>query len=242
MQEKNSHNPIFFQNLRFLINKNGVKKATLAKALDIQRDTFTRYMKEKTPLKPKAEEALAKFFNVDVETFRKTDLSKQETSNEPSYFVRNLRFLTNQSGKKHCEIAAEIGINKVNFSNFIRGKHVPSSSTVDKIATYFGVSPSQLLSIDLSQEGHYIEEKEVLSPAATTENEDWKKRAIDAETRLANLIQLTLLTNEKLPPIPTRVKTDSDFAALALNKTAELQNFVNRMASDLLESYNKIKR
>lgn len=242
MQEKFSNEPIFFRNLRFLINKNGVKNATLAKVLKVHRDTFTRYLSKKTPLKPRAEVALAEFFNVDVEALRKSDLSKQEASDEPSYFVRNLRFLINRSGKKHCEIAAETGINKVNFSNFYRGKNMPNSSSVDKIAAYFGVSTSQLLSIDLAQDGHGIKEKETTSPASSSEEDDWKKRAIEAETRLANLIQLTLLTNEKLPPIPARVKTDSDFAALALNKTAELQNFVNRMAAELLESYNKIKR
>ncbi len=85
----------------------------------------------------------------------------QEKINKTELFLQNLRFLVNKTGLKDCQIANDLGIHKVSFSRYFTEERIPKRTVLEKMATYFGVSMTQLLNENIAAE-------QVPVPAAIT--------------------------------------------------------------------------
>lgn len=69
MQAENKQNAIFFQNLRWLVNKTGLRDCDIADALGIHKVSFSRYFSEERIPKRTVLEKIEQYFNT-----RKEDL------------------------------------------------------------------------------------------------------------------------------------------------------------------------
>ena len=74
MQEKSSLNALFFQNLRHLINRSGLKDAQFAEAIGVHKGSLSRYFGAMRVPKRKVLQEIADFFKVSVKDLLTSDL------------------------------------------------------------------------------------------------------------------------------------------------------------------------
>lgn len=79
MQEKSSPNEIFFQNLRHLINRSGLKDAQIAEAVGIHKGSLSRYFGAKRIPRRKVLQGFADFFKVSIKELLSDNLSVDNT-------------------------------------------------------------------------------------------------------------------------------------------------------------------
>lgn len=73
-----------------------------------------------------------------------------------NYFATNLKFLVKISGKTQSEIAAELEFERTTFNGYLTGKSRPYLEGIIEIASFFGVSESELIHEDLSKKGDFV--------------------------------------------------------------------------------------
>lgn len=78
MQEKSSPNALFFQNLRHLINRSGLKDAQFADAIGVHKGSLSRYFGEGRVPKRKVLQEISDFFKVSVKDLLTSDLREAE--------------------------------------------------------------------------------------------------------------------------------------------------------------------
>ena len=59
--------------------------------------------------------------------------------------ARNLKKYIAKSGKDRSDIAREVGLPYSTVTDWVNGKKYPRISNIEKLATYFGVSKSELI-------------------------------------------------------------------------------------------------
>lgn len=60
-------------------------------------------------------------------------------------FAKNLKFFVIRSGRTQSQCAADLGVSKGTFSDWVSGRSHPRMDRVQQIAEYFGISKSELL-------------------------------------------------------------------------------------------------
>ena len=80
MQEKSSPNALFFQNLRHLINRSGLKDAQFAEAIGVHKGSLSRYFGAGRVPKRKVLQEIADFFKVSVKDLLASDLREASPS------------------------------------------------------------------------------------------------------------------------------------------------------------------
>lgn len=60
-------------------------------------------------------------------------------------FAKNLKKLIVKSGKDRTEIAEELGFPYSTLTDWVNGKKYPRINNIEKLASYFGVSKSELI-------------------------------------------------------------------------------------------------
>ncbi len=76
-------------------------------------------------------------------------------------FARNFRNYVDNCGKSQIDIAKDLGYSYTTFNTWYRGKALPNAAKIQTIADYFGITKSQLLDEDSTQEtpNYYYDEK-----------------------------------------------------------------------------------
>lgn len=95
-----------------------------------------------------------------------------------SKFLDNLRKLVKESGKSQKELAADAGITPVTLNRWLQGKREPREEELNRLLVILGTNA------EIIQQNNQKEEK----VQDTTESlEEWKARALRAESELAIL-------------------------------------------------------
>lgn len=68
MQAKNIQNAIFFENLRYLVNKSGLRDCQVADALGIHKVSFSRYFRERRIPKRRVLANICALYNIPLQT------------------------------------------------------------------------------------------------------------------------------------------------------------------------------
>lgn len=74
MQEESSPDALFFQNLRHLINRSGLKDAQFAEAIGVHKGSLSRYFGAGRVPKRKILQEIADFFKVSIKDLLTSDL------------------------------------------------------------------------------------------------------------------------------------------------------------------------
>jgi len=78
-------------------------------------------------------------------------------SEQKRILSKNLQDLIMRSGKEQKQIAIEIDEKPNTFNQWVKGKAVPSVSTLHKVAKYFGVNFDMLVNEYVDPEDYYID-------------------------------------------------------------------------------------
>lgn len=95
-----------------------------------------------------------------------------------SKFLDNLRKLVKESGKSQKELAADAGITPVTLNRWLQGKREPREEELNRLLVVLGTNA------EIIQQNNQKEEK---VPDTTESLEEWKARALRAESELAIL-------------------------------------------------------
>lgn len=83
---------------------------------------------------------------------------------EKEIFSENLRYYIKQSGKNQSMIAAEMGVSRGTFSDWVNGRVYPRMNKVEMLAEYFGINKSDLVE-EKNENNDYYLNKEVANLA-----------------------------------------------------------------------------
>lgn len=85
------------------------------------------------------------------------------SDNEQKQIIaHNLSYLIEHSGKDQRQISIDLDVNPPTFNQWVKGKAIPSVSLLKKMASYFGVTLSQIVN-DTSKESSPDDVNESLS-------------------------------------------------------------------------------
>lgn len=82
MQAKNIQNVIFFENLRYLVNKSGLRDCQVADALGIHKVSFSRYFRERRIPKRSVLSKICALYKVSLQTMLTERLSERQQEDE----------------------------------------------------------------------------------------------------------------------------------------------------------------
>lgn len=76
------------------------------------------------------------------------ELEKKHRQN----FTKKLNYYMQLKHKRQEDIVVDLGINKSTISTWCRGQKMPRTATIQKLATYFGVTVADFLNEDTEKE------------------------------------------------------------------------------------------
>lgn len=75
----------------------------------------------------------------------------QEKTNQKANFFQNLEHLITESGLKRAQVADAVGVHQVSFYRYFSAQRLPKRAILEKIAAFFNVEVSALLTQDLTK-------------------------------------------------------------------------------------------
>lgn len=75
----------------------------------------------------------------------------QEKTNQIANFFQNLQHLIAKSGLKRAQVADAIGVHQVSFYRYFSAQRLPKRAVLEKIADFFNVDITDLLTKDLTK-------------------------------------------------------------------------------------------
>ncbi|MEN6453255.1 MAG: helix-turn-helix transcriptional regulator [Prolixibacteraceae bacterium] len=138
-----------------------------------------------------------------------------------NYFSGNIRFLRNKRGLSQAEMMDSLGFPRTTWSSYENGVSQPGIDGILRIASFFGISVTELLEEDLTQKDYLFFsrssetplEKKILAEGTA----DYKKTLDKAERLLGEIVKA------KQEVIDTQAKT-----------IHALQALVEQLSSDLI--------
>lgn len=67
------------------------------------------------------------------------------------FFTKNIRYLRKQKGLRQSDFAKDLNVSRATINNYEAGRSKPDLSTLEILTTYFGVSSTELLDVDLEE-------------------------------------------------------------------------------------------
>lgn len=113
MQEKGSPNALFFQNLRHMINRSGLKDAQFAEAIGVHKGSLSRYFGAGRVPKRKILQEIADFFKVSVKDLLTSDL-RETTPIQPA-----LESTTTQSSNCDSEFEQYVRVKTAELQTYV---------------------------------------------------------------------------------------------------------------------------
>lgn len=139
-----------------------------------------------------------------------------------NYFSGNIRFLRNKRGLSQAEMLDHLGFPRTTWSSYENGVSQPGIDGIVRIASFFGISVTELLEEDLT-------EKEYLLFNESSETSLEKKiLAEDPVDYKKSLAQVERLLNEL-------VKAKQEVIDTQAQTIRTLQTLVERLNSDLIQ-------
>ena len=88
------------------------------------------------------------------------------TKNTKEIFKKNLNNLLNEYNKTQIELANYLGVSNTTINNYVKGYNTPRMDKIDKIAEFFGVDRSTLISANNNSKELELtqEEQKILEP------------------------------------------------------------------------------
>jgi len=143
---------------------------------------------------------------------------------EMNYFSKNIRFLRNKRGLNQAEMLNHLGFPRTTWSSYENSVSQPDIDGLLKIASFFGVSVTELLEVDIEEKGCHLnapqqilEETTLKDPVAMD-----KEPSARAEGLLREIIKI------KQQVIESQAQTIN-----------ALQTLVKHLNSDLMQAHGK---
>ena len=102
------------------------------------------------------------------------------SEHERNVFAERLNYYIGQSGKTQTQVAKDLGFNATTLNMWCKGKSMPTSGKVQKIADYFHIGKSELTNDNVD----YTSTTAVLSAHETTLVENYRKLNEDGKKDL----------------------------------------------------------
>jgi len=107
--------------------------------------------------------------------------SERGTSeHERNVFAERLNYYIGQSGKTQAQVAKDLGFNSTTLNMWCKGKSMPTSGKVQKIADYFHIGKSELTNDNVD----YSSTTAILSANETLLIDCFRKLNEDGQSRL----------------------------------------------------------
>ncbi len=112
-------------------------------------------------------------------------MEKQDKNSRSDNFSFRLSQAISSSGLKQKELAKMVGVAEITISRYKSGAQTPNNATLNMLASVLNVSPAWLSTG--KEPAHPENIVATTTNTTTTDNIDWKQRALNAEERLARL-------------------------------------------------------
>ena len=139
-----------------------------------------------------------------------------------NYFSGNIRFLRNKKGLSQAEMLDSLGFPRTTWSSYENGVSQPGIDGILRIASFFGISVTDLLEEDLTKKDYLFFNG---SSATSLEKRILAEDTVDYKKSLAHVERLlSELVKAKQEVIDTQAQT-----------IHALQTLVERLNSDLIQ-------
>ena len=139
-----------------------------------------------------------------------------------NYFSGNIRFLRNKRGLSQAEMMDNLGFPRTTWSSYENGVSQPGIDGIVRIASFFGISVTELLEQDLTKKDYLFfnvsSETSLEKKVLAEDTVDYKKSLDNVERLLSEIIKA------KQEVIDTQTQT-----------IRALQILVERLNSDLIQ-------
>ena len=105
-----------------------------------------------------------------------------------NYFSKNIRFLRNRIGLNQAEMLDHLGFPRTTWSSYENGVSQPDIDGLLRIASFFGISATELLVEDLKEGGHPLPDitSDIAKRNEALEDSFVKYKSADRAERLLN--------------------------------------------------------
>ena len=112
----------------------------------------------------------------------------QEKTNQLANFFQNLQHLIAESGLKRAQVANAIGVHQVSFYRYFSAKRLPKRAVLEKIANFFSVDITDLLTKDLTKKETTSETESILPIPETNGNDGFESYVLQRTAELQRAI------------------------------------------------------
>ncbi|WP_276882314.1 helix-turn-helix domain-containing protein [Anaerococcus tetradius] len=141
-----------------------------------------------------------------------------KTKNTKDIFKKNLNKLLADYGKTQIELAKYIGVSNTTVNNYVKGYNTPRMDKIDKIAEFFNVDRSSLISNEQEHQSTITQNQETIIKTFNQLNNEGQQKAI---TYTQDLVDSGKYTKNQTISRTKQIEIDQEVEAY--RKELELQ-------------------